>query len=169
MPRIIVVIRRAQRTACQTKGLPNTSNDLKIFEGRAPDPQRLGGPYAGRTPVKRSRSPLGGLQTPTGTIDRDFGAFREASRHRQARQIVTCEPPRHRQGRWIVTWGASRGSLEASGTPTGPMDLDFASSESLQEPPRSSKRSLWSSRTRQEAIRQPTWSFLGDLGHRQGR
>ena len=105
------------------------------------------------------RSPLGGLQTPTGTIDRDFGAFREASRHRQARQIVTCEPPRHRQGRWIVTWGASRGSLEASGTPTGPMDRDFASSESLQEPPRSSKRSLWSSRTRQEAIRQPTWSL----------
>ena len=39
------------------------------------------------------------------------------------------------------------------------MNLDFASSESPQEPPRSSKRSLWSSRTRQEAIRQPTWSL----------
>ena len=46
-----------------------------------------------------SRSHPGGLQTPTGTIDRDFRAFREASRHRQARQIVICEPPRHRQGR----------------------------------------------------------------------
>ena len=95
----MIIIRRAQRTACQTISLPNTSNDLKIFEGRAPDPQRLGGSYDGRTPVGVTCSPLGGLQTPTGTIDRDFGAIREASRHRQARQIVSCEPPRHRQGR----------------------------------------------------------------------
>ena len=86
-----------------------------------------------------SRSHPRGLQTPTGTIDYDFRAFREASRHRQARLIVTCEAPRHRQGRWIVTWGASRGSLEASGTPTGPTNLDFASCESPQELPRSSK------------------------------
>ena len=105
------------------------------------------------------RRPLGGLQTPTGTTNRDFGAFREASRHRQARQIVTCEPPRHQQGRWIVHRGASRGSQAASETPTGPKNLDFANSESLQEPPRSSKMNLWSSRTRQEAIRQPTWSL----------
>ena len=101
---------------------------------------------------------LGGLQTPTGTMDRDFGAFREASKHRQARHIVTCEPPRHRQGRWIVTRGASRGSPETSGTPTRPMDHDFASSACLQELPISSKRSLWNSRKCQEAIRQLTWS-----------
>ena len=69
----------------------------------------------GRGWADLTRSTLGGLQTPTGTIDRDFGAFREASRHRQARQIVSCEPPRHRQGRWIVTWGVSRGFLEGLG------------------------------------------------------
>ena len=49
---------------------------------------------------------------------------------------MTSEPARHRQGRWIVTWGASGGSLEASGTPTGPMDRAFASSENVQDPPR---------------------------------
>ena len=90
----------------------------------------------GRSWIGRSRSPPGGLQTPTGTRDCDVGACREASGHRQARQIVTCEPPKHRHGQCIVTWGASRGSLEASGTPTGPMNREFASSESLKDPPR---------------------------------
>ena len=41
----------------------------------------VGESYVRRTPVKRFRSPLGGLQTLTGTIDRDLGAFRECSRH----------------------------------------------------------------------------------------
>ena len=82
---------------------------------------------AGPGPLDLRHSTLGVLQTPTGTIDRDFRAFQEASRHRQARQIVNCEPPRHRQGRWIV----------------------------MLETPRASETSLWSPRTPQAAIEQP--------------
>ena len=73
----------------------------------------------GQGRVDLTHSTLGGLQTPTGTIDRDFGAFREASRHRQARQIVTCEPPRHRQGRWILILQTPRASKSLQDSPRG--------------------------------------------------
>ena len=66
-----------------------------------------------------SRSHPKGFLTPPGTIDRNFRACREASRHRQARQIVTCEPPRHRLGRGILILQAPRAPKSLQDPPTG--------------------------------------------------
>ena len=65
------------------------------------------------------------------------------------------EPPKTFQ----TPTGATDRGLLASQTQTRPMNLDFASSERPQELPKSSNKSLWNSRTRQQAIRQPTWSL----------
>ena len=56
-----------------------------------------------------------------------------------------------------MPWGASRGSLEAPETPTGPMDLDFANSESLLEPPRSSEEAC----AAPEHVKKPSDSLHG--------
>ena len=94
------------------------------------------GPKLGRSRPDRCQSTAWSLQTPTRTIDRDFGAFMEASKHRQARWIVASDPAEHRHGRCNVHWGASRASLEASGTLTWPMGHEIRHPNCFQETPK---------------------------------
>ena len=65
------------------------------------------------------RSHPGSFQTPPGTMNRNFRACREASRHRQARQIMTCEPPKHKQSRLILILQAPRAPKILQDPPTG--------------------------------------------------
>ena len=104
--------------------LHQTSKLLKKLEGRAPDPQRLG-----RLPfVKVARRSLGGLETPTGTMGRDFGApwGLQALTGTIDRDCGASQPSTGPMDRDLGCFEKLHGS---SGTPTLQMDHDSPTSD----------------------------------------